>query len=137
MLPKNPNKNKHGSKCIVEESNNNNEYINITSSPKNIPNVLPPDQFFTLLKEHQSSIINIETRLKSIQNNKNMNRNLAEEIDYLKSEMLKKQNSESEILIKSDMNKQSNEIKKLKDEMKLLSEVLYKPKFNNNSYSKE
>jgi len=89
------------------------------------------------LKEHQSSIINIETRLKSIQNNKNMNRNLGDEIDQIKFDLSKKQNSENEIILKTDLNKQNNELKKLKDDLKSLSESVYKSKYNTNTNSKE
>jgi len=65
--------------------------------PSNIQNVLPPDQFFTMLKEHQSSIISLETKLKTISNQKGKNRNLVEEIDFLKAELDKKQNVDNEI----------------------------------------
>lgn len=101
MLPKNPSKNKHSSKCISSDDNgseaHSHSHHNHTISPSEIPSVLPNEQFFTMLKEHQSSIINLETKLKTISNKGKAHRNLADELDLLKTELDKKQNADTEI----------------------------------------
>lgn len=124
MLPKNPAKNKHCSKCITHTD----------EKADDISNVLPPDQFFTMLKEHQSSILTLETKLKSMNAQKGMHRPLAEEIDYLKSEIDKKQNIDNEIFLRNELNKQDKEIKKLKEELKTVSEQNIKSRLVNPSY---
>lgn len=50
-----------------------------------------------MLKEHQSSIINLETKVKLMGNKGKANRNLADELDLLKTELDKKQNADTEI----------------------------------------
>jgi len=136
MLPKNPSKNKHNqigfenmpnpnstSKNGNNNSNNNangsqpNPTANYTINPSEIPNVLPAEQFFTMLKEHQSSIINLETKVKLMGNKGKANRNLADELDLLKTELDKKQNADTEIYLRNELNKQEKEIKRLRDEL--------------------
>lgn len=121
MLPKNPSKNKH-SKCITEEKN-----------VDDLANVLPPDQFFTMLKEHQSSIISLETKFKSMTAQKGKNRPINEEIDYLKCELDKKQNIDNEIFLRNELNKQDKEMKKLKEELRSMNELMVKSKLKNNN----
>lgn len=130
MLPKNPSKNKHASKCISDDNGQEaHPHHNHTISPSEIPSVLPNEQFFTMLKEHQSSIINLETKLKTISNKGKANRNLADELDMLKTELDKKQNADTEIYLRNELNKQEREIKRLRDELGQQKESAVKSKY--------
>lgn len=122
MLPKNPSKNKHCSKCISEE---------VMTGSAEIPNVLPPDQFQTMLREHQASIINIETKLKSISQKSKGNKPINEEIELIRVELDRKQNCDSENFMRNEMNKQEKEIKRLKDELRNLNENVVKSRYRN------
>jgi len=114
MLPKNPSKNKH-SKCLTEEGAVDSK-------------ALPPDQFFTMLKEHQSSIINLEAKFKQMNKMKG-NRNFGDEIDILKQEIEKKQDAETELLLRSEISRQEKEMKRLREECRQINENLVKSKF--------
>jgi len=131
MLPKNSSKNKHSAKCISSDDNGTeaNPHHNHTINSSEIPSVLPSDQFFTMLKEHQSSIINLETKLKTVTNKSKANRCLADELDLLKTELDKKQNADTEIYLRNELNKQEREIKRLRDELNCQRESTIKSKY--------
>lgn len=131
MLPKNPSKNKHSSSCISSDDNGTEaiHHHKHTINPSEIPSVLPSDQFFTMLKEHQSSIINLETKLKTVTNKSKANRCLADELDLLKTELDKKQNADTEIYLRNELNKQEREIKRLRDELNYQRESTIKSKY--------
>ena len=112
-LQKNGNSNNNN----IANGSQPNPTANYTINPSEIPNVLPAEQFFTMLKEHQSSIINLETKVKLMGNKGKANRNLSDELDLLKTELDKKQNADTEIYLRNELNKQEKEIKRLREEV--------------------
>lgn len=84
-----------------------------------------------MLREHQASIINIETKLKSISQKSKGNKPINEEIELIRVELDRKQNCDSENFMRNEMNKQEKEIKRLKDELRNLNENVVKSRYRN------
>jgi len=85
-------------------------------------NVLPQDQFFTMLLEHQSSIVNLEGKLKQMLKNKGL-RNIGEEIDSIKHSIARKQTQEIEQALRAEIFKQDKEMERLKNEYRSMNEI--------------
>jgi len=80
-----------------------------------------------MLKEHQSSLVNLEARCKQLAKGKGM-RNIADDIEVLKVELERKQDKEAEQLLRTEIAKQEREIKRLKEECRVMNESYLKNK---------